>query len=244
LSYVGTGVRGVDDLLDGRGIPKGSSVLLLGAPGSGKTIFSLQYLQAGVAAGESGVYLSMDEDPERLLSNAKQMGVDLSKPVKEGRIALVDASPIRLLPAKIKLGGAEVGGHEFALSTLISSITDAVKKTGAVRLVIDPISTLIIHFSDEYSRRIAFLDLIAAASKTKCTTLLIDELNEASLQRTHLFEEFLTQGVIVMSKILAGSTFTRVFSVEKMRGVAHDTQPHPYRITEHGIEVFPSEQIF
>jgi KaiC/GvpD/RAD55 family RecA-like ATPase len=186
----------------------------------------------------------MDEDPERLLENAKQMGVDLTKPVKDGRVAIVDASPIRLLPAKIKLGGAEVGGHEFALSTLISSMTDAVKKMNATRLVIDPISTLIVHFSDEYARRIAFLDLLAAASKTKCTTLLADELNDAQLQRAHTFEEFLTQGVILLSKILTGSTFTRVFSVEKMRGVAHDTQPHPYRITEHGIEVFPTEQIF
>lgn len=244
MSYVPVGVKGVDSLLDGKGLPRGSSVLLLGAPGSGKTIFSLQYLHSGVAAGENGVYLSMDEDPEKLLANAKQMGVDLAKAVKEGKIAMVDASPIRLIPAKVKIGGAEVGGREFALSTMISSLTDAVKKVNASRLVIDPISTLIVHFSDEYTRRIAFLDLIAAASKTKCTTLFVDELNEGGLQRTHIFEEFLTQGVIVMSKILAGSTFTRVFSVEKMRGIAHDTQPHPYRITENGVEVFPSEQIF
>lgn len=244
MSYLPVGIGGVDAILDGKGIPRGSSVLLLGAPGSGKTIFSLQYLQSGVSSGEGGVYVSMDEDPERLLANAKQMGVDLGRPVKEGRLAIVDASPIRLLPPKIKLGGTEVGRHEFALSTLISSLTDAVKKVRASRVVVDPISTLIVHFSDEYTRRIAFLDLIAAASKTGCTTLFVDELNDAQLQRPHLFEEFLTQGVIVMSKILSGSTFTRVFSVEKMRGVAHDTQPHPYRITDHGVEVFSTEQIF
>ena len=139
MSYLSVGIRGVDSLLDSKGLPKGSSVLLLGAPGSGKTIFSLQYLHSGVAAGENGVYLSMDEDPDRLLSNAKQMGVDLTKPVKEGKLAIVDASPIRLIPAKVKLGGAEVGGHEFALSTLIASLTEAVKKVGATRLVIDPI---------------------------------------------------------------------------------------------------------
>ncbi len=242
--HVSIGVGGVDSLLDKKGVPKGSSVLLLGAPGSGKTIFCLQFLHAGVSLGENGVYLSMDEDPERLLENAKQMGVDLTKPMKDGKIAVVDASPIRLLPAKIKLGGAEVGGREFALSTLISSLTDAVKKVAATRLVIDPISTLIVHFSDEYARRIAFLDLMAAASRTKCTTILVDELNDAQLQRAHMFEEFLTQGVILLSRILTGSTFTRVFSIEKMRGIAHDTQPHPYRITEHGIEVFPTEQIF
>jgi len=241
--YVTTGVKGVDNLLDGKGLPKGSSVLVLGAPGSGKTIFSLQFLNAGVDVGENGVYLTMDEDPERLLQNAKQMGVDLATSVREGKIAIVDASPIRLLPPRLKLGVAEVGRKEFALATLVSSLSDTVKKVRASRLVIDPISTLVVHFSDEYERRIAFLDLISAASKTGCTTLLVAELNDAQLQRNHLFEEFLTQGVIVLSRTLTGSTFQRVFSVEKMRGVAHDTQPHPYRITDGGVEVFPTEQL-
>jgi len=244
ITYVKTGIKGVDTILDGKGFPKGWSVLVLGAPGSGKTIFSLQFLKEGVEMGENGVYVSLDEDPERLLQNARQMGVDLAKPIKDGKIAIVDASPIRLLPAKIKLGGAEVGGKEFALATLVTSMTEAVKKTDASRLVVDPISTLILHFGQEYERRIAFLDLIAAAAKTRCTSLFLSEMNDAQLQRSHLFEEFLTQGVIVMSKILAGSTFSRVFSVEKMRGIAHDTQPHPYRIAEGGVEVFPAEQIF
>jgi KaiC/GvpD/RAD55 family RecA-like ATPase len=244
LSYVTLGIKGVDSLLDDKGVPKGSSILLLGAPGSGKTIFSLQFLRSGLDNGENGVYLSMDDDPERLIANAKQMGVDLAKPIKEGKIAMVDASPIKLLPPKLKLGGTEVGGHELALSTMIASMTDAVKRVGATRLVIDPISTLVVHFSEEYARRIAFLDLVAAASKTRCTTILVAELNDANLQRSHMFEEFLTQGVIALTRMLTGSTFTRVFTVEKMRGVAHDTQPHPYRITEQGIEVFPSEQIF
>jgi circadian clock protein KaiC len=244
ITYVKTGIKGVDTILDGKGVPRGSSVLVLGAPGSGKTIFCLQFLKEGVQMNENGVYVSLDEDPERLLQNAKQMGVDLTKHVKDGKIAMVDASPIRLLPAKIKIGGAEVGGKEFALATLVTSMTDAVKKTGASRLVVDPISTLILHFGQEYERRIAFLDLMAAAAKTQCTSLFVAEMNDAQLQRSHLFEEFLTQGVIVMSKILAGSTFSRVFSVEKMRGIAHDTQPHPYRIAEGGVEVFPAEQIF
>jgi KaiC/GvpD/RAD55 family RecA-like ATPase len=242
--FVKTGIKGVDELLDGRGIPKGSTVLVLGAPGSGKTIFSLQFLQYGASQGENGVYLSMDEDPERMLVNAELMGVNLRKFVDEKKIAIVDASPIRLLPAKLKLGSSEVGRKEFALATLITSVTEAINKVKASRLVIDPISTLIVHFSNDYDRRIAFLDLMAAISKTGCTALLVAELSDAQLQRSYQFEEFITQGVIVLSKILTGSTFTRVFSVEKMRGLAHDTQPHPYRIVDGGIEVYPTEQIF
>lgn len=242
--YVKTGVKGVDTLLDGKGIPKGSSVLVLGAPGCGKTTFSVQFLLAGVSQGENGVYVSLDEDPQNLISNAQHLGVDLKQPVDSGKIAMVDASPIRLLPPKLKLGSAEVGRKEFALATLISSLTEAIHKVKAARLVIDPISTLILHFSEEFERRIAFLDLLAATSKSGCSTLLVSELSDAQLQRRYQFEEFLAQGVLVMTKILTGSTFTRVFSVEKMRGVAHDTQPHPYRIAEGGVEVFPAEQIF
>ena len=55
------------------------------------------------------------------------------------------------------------------------------------------------------------------------------------------FEEYLAQGVIILRKILRPGGVLRIFSVEKMRGVDHDTQPHPYKIGSGGIEVYLSE---
>jgi circadian clock protein KaiC len=243
VQFVPTGVKGVDTILDGKGIPKGASVLILGAPGSGKTTFGLQFLKAGSDLGERGIYLSMDESPDQLLTNAEALGLGVKDLVDNGVITIIDASPIRVLPARMKLGVTEGGRREFALATLVTSIMDAVEKTRATRIVIDPISTLTVHFADDYERRVAFLDLLAASAKTKCTTLLLDELTDQSMERKHYFEEFLAQGVVLLSRMRFEGAFTRIFSVEKMRGVNHDSQPHPYTIAQGGIQVFPEEQV-
>ncbi len=242
--YTRVGVKGVDALLDEKGIPKGHTVLILGAPGSGKTTFGLQYLVAGAKAGENGVYVSLDEDPDRLIESSDSLGLGVEEQVKAKKLAMVDASPIRLLPPKIKLGSTEVGRKDFAVATLINSVTDAIKKVGAQRVVVDPISTLVVHYSGDYERRIALLDLMSATIKSKCTTLLVAELSDPSLQRKYQFEEFIVDGVLVLTRVLSGQSFSRVFSVEKMRAIDHDGQPHPYRISEGGIEVFPTEQLF
>lgn len=242
--YVQTGVKGVDPLLEGKGLPARSSTLVLGAPGSGKTMFGLQYLAHGARNGEGGVYVSLDEEPETLMRNADRLGLGITELVNEGTVVVVDASPIRVLPPKVKLGPSDVERKEFALATLVTSINGAVNSCRAKRLVIDPISTLAVHFVDDYDRRIGLLDLLSAISKTGCTTLLIAELGDPSLDRKYQFEEFIAHGVIVMTRILSGSVYTNVFSVEKMRGLAQDSQPHPYRIAEGGIEVYPMEPTF
>jgi len=236
-------VKGVDALLDQKGIPKGYSVLVLGAPGSGKTTFGLQFLKNGAESGERGVYVSMDEQPEMLLANAETLGLGIRDLVDRGKVTIIDASPIRVLPARLKLGATEAGRREFALATLITSITEAVEKTKASKIVIDPISTLTVHFADDYERRVAFLDLLAAVSKTRCTALLLAELSEQASDRRYHFEEFIAHGVLLLTRARQDGNYTRVFNVEKMRGINHDTQSHPYTISEGGIQVFPEEQV-
>ena len=242
--YTRVGVKGVDALLDDKGIPSGHTVLVLGAPGSGKTTFGLQFLAAGAKAGENGVYVSLDEDPDRLVESTEPLGLGVKQQVEAKKIAMVDASPIRLLPAKVKLGNTEVGRKEFAVATLINSVSAAIKKVDAKRVVVDPISTLVVHYSGDYERRIALLDLMAATVKSRCTTLLVAEMSDPSLQRKYQFEEFIVDGVLVLTRVLSGQSFSRVFSVEKMRGIDNDSQPHPYKIGDGGIEVFPTEQLF
>jgi KaiC/GvpD/RAD55 family RecA-like ATPase len=243
VQYVPTGVKGVDSLLDGKGIPRGYTILVLGAPGSGKTTFGLQFLKAGTEDGERGVYVSMDEQPEMLLANAESLGLGVKELVDSGAMTIIDASPIRVLPARLKLGVTEGGRREFALATLVTSITEAVDKTKATRIVVDPVSTLTVHFADDYERRVAFLDLLAAITKTHCTTLLLAELAEQSEFRRHHFEEFLAHGVMLLTRQRVEGSYTRVFNVEKMRAINHDSQPHPYTIAQGGIQVFPDEQV-
>lgn len=242
--HLKTGVKGVDELLDGKGIPAGYNVLLLGAPGSGKTTFGLQFLVEGARGGENGLYLSLDETPERLIETAGSLGLDAQAHVKQNRIQMIDASPLRLAPGRIKVGEQEIGRKEFALAALVSKLSDSVRSGGVARVVIDPISTLVLHYESTFERRIALLDLMSVTVRNRCTTLLVSELEDSSPARRYTFEEFIADGVILLAKTFSGKAVARVFSIEKMRGVAHDTQPHPYRITDGGIEVFPREQVF
>lgn len=240
--FARTGVKGVDEILANKGIPRSYVVFVIGSPGSGKTTLALQFLYNGVKDyGENGVYVSLDEEPDSLVKNAKAVGLDLSKMIKDDKIAIIDASPIRFLPGEVKLGDISVGKREFALISLIDAIKKNVERVGAKRLVVDPLATLILQYPDAAERRTAVLDLMQAIASTGCTTLLISELTTSSLYRKYQFEEFLAQGVLILRKILRPGGMLRIFTVEKMRGVDHDTQPHPYKIGDGGIEVYPSE---
>ena len=240
--FARTGVKGVDEILANKGIPRSYVVFVIGSPGSGKTTLALQFLYNGVKEyGENGVYVSLDEEPDALVKNAKAVGLDLSKMIKDDKLAIIDASPIRFLPGEVKLGDISVGKREFALISLIDAIKKNVERLGAKRLVVDPLATLILQYPDAAERRTAVLDLMQAIASTGCTTLLISELTTSSLYRKYQFEEFLAQGVLILRKLLRPGGMLRIFSVEKMRGVDHDTQPHPYKIGDGGIEVYPSE---
>ncbi len=240
--FARTGVKGVDEILANKGIPRSYVVFIIGSPGSGKTTLALQFLYNGAKEyGENGVYVSLDEEPDSLVKNAKAVGLDLAKLIKEDKLAIIDASPIRFLPGEVKLGDISVGKREFALISLIDAIKKNVERVGAKRLVVDPLATLILQYPDAAERRTAVLDLMQAIASTGCTTLLISELTTSSLYRKYQFEEFLAQGVLILRKILRPGGMLRIFTVEKMRGVDHDTQPHPYKIGDGGIEVYPSE---
>ena len=73
-----TGVAGFDEITSG-GLPTGRTTLLVGGPGSGKTIFSLQYLVHGVALGERGIFVAFEESSERIRSNADGFDWSLAK---------------------------------------------------------------------------------------------------------------------------------------------------------------------
>ena len=87
MERVKTGVVGLDDLIEG-GIPKGSVVLIAGSPGTGKTIFGLQFLVEGIKSGEKALYISFEENRLAIVDQAKQFGWDLDKLEKNGKLKI------------------------------------------------------------------------------------------------------------------------------------------------------------
>jgi KaiC/GvpD/RAD55 family RecA-like ATPase len=242
--YVPTGIPGVDKILAGKGLPRNHTILVCGGPGSGKTTFAIQYLYVGATQhNESGVYVTLDEEPNDIRLNMLKYGWDLRKLEDENKLVFINVSPVRIAPTE-RTGLIQIGMKEFRLIKLLEVIRKGVEEVDAKRVVVDPITIFTLQYPDEVERIHAMRDLLRDLRKTDCTNLLIAELRGTGWEREHQFEEYLTQGVILLRTSLKDSRLTRVFQVEKMRGLAIDNQPRPYEISSKGIEVYPNATVY
>ena len=242
--YIPTGIPGVDKILAGKGIPKGHTILVSGGPGSGKTTFAIQFLYSrAIQHKESGVYVTLDEDPNDIKANMSNYGWDLDNLEDEKELVFINVSPVRVATTE-RTGLIQIGMKEFRLIKLLEAIKRGIEKVDAKRVVVDPITIFTLQYPDEIERIYAMRDLIRELRGTGCTNLLISELRGTGLEREHQFEEYLAQGVILLRTFVKNSRLVRVFQVEKMRGLAIDNQPRPYEISMKGIEVFPSATVY
>ncbi len=243
MKRISTGIKGLDDMLGG-GLPSGRCILVCGGPGSGKTILSVQFLCNGVTEhNETGLYVALGESPTHLKEDLSGFGWNIERLEKDEKLVIVDASPLRTIPAHVKIGKVSLGKRDFRMLSLIEVIKTRTKEIGAKRVVIDSISSLILQYPDESERRNAVLDLFEAVTDLGATSLITTELRATALEREVQAEEFLSHGVIVFHTFNEGGRLIRAIQIEKMRGVSHDHQLRPYKIYTNGIEVFSKESV-
>ena len=243
-TYLTSGITGLDILLDNKGIPSGNSVLVSGGPGSGKTTFAIQYLVHGaVEQNQPGLYISLDEEPEDIKRNMLNFGWDLAQLENEIIFMFINVSPVRSGIAE-RSGLMQLGMKEFKLVRLIEAIKEGIDEIKAIRVVIDPVTMFMLQYPDEEERTHAMRDLIAELKQTGCTHLLVSELRGTGQDREYQFEEYLTQGVILLRTHQREGKIIRILQIEKMRGIRIDPQPHPYDITADGLVVFPDLPVF
>jgi KaiC/GvpD/RAD55 family RecA-like ATPase len=138
--YVSTGIPGVDEILAGKGIPRDSTILLSGGPGSGKTTFAIQFLYTGITQyGESGVYVTLDEDPSDIKVNMTKFGWDLKRLEDEKKLVFINVSPVRVAPSD-KVGLIQIGMKEFRLIKLLEAIKGGIDEVNAKRVIVDPLT--------------------------------------------------------------------------------------------------------
>lgn len=239
-----SGVPGLDEMLRG-GFPKGRVILVLGEPGSGKTIFASQFLaNEATMHNEKGVFVCLEEARIHLYREMALFGWEFADLEKQGRISFVDATPLRLLPEKVKVGDVAIDRKDFSMMSLTQAINREVSRLKPSRIAVDSITSLMLQYPDIVQRRAAIFDLVGALVATGATCIVTSELKSVGLRRSLEMEEFLAHGVIILQSLRVGSSFTRMLQIEKMRETACDTQPRPYRITEKGIEVYPGETVF
>lgn len=245
---VPTGVPGLDELISG-GFPRGRVILVLGGPGTGKTVLASQFLYNGISEhNENGILVSLDEGQNHFVTEMMKFGWDFKKAEEEGKFAFIDAtrlSRVAIFKEKmLKEEASSLRGKQLQIDKLIEELQYKIKLIGAKRVVLDTLASLFYRFTDPIERRTAGVDLIEALSDLETTTIVTTELSHLALERNILDEEFLVHGVIMMQTIFSGGSTTRGLQVEKMRGVNVNPNLVPYTIDKSGIEVFSTMSLF
>lgn len=227
MDRVLTGIKGLDEILDG-GFMRNSSILLAGAPGSGKTNFGLNFLYKGaVEYGEKGLFLSLELPIEEVVKNAITV-----YPKWDWDSILNKEIFIK------KVAREDVG-------TLPTTIRDSVHELGVRRIVIDSITMLSLFTKSEADFRDSLFKLLDFIRSLDCTALITAEKSYS--QREHAqfsMEEFVVDGVIILYSIPKGELRYKALEVLKMRSINHQTKLCPFEISADGITVYPVESVF
>jgi len=224
-----TGIEGLDNVLNG-GIPRGHCVLLAGSCGTGKTVLSQQFIFSGAKDGEVGVYISLVEPKEKMMKNLQSFKFFDEKYIEEGTINIVDITQ----DARLKgIGLNNVQG-------LINIIRGVVLDTGAKRVIIDSITALCENLGDKTRIRDFIFELGFQLTYLDCTTILISEIPPLTFAYSVFgIEEFIADGVILLSEFERKGELLRGLQVIKMRGVNHSRNKQVMKIMEDGITLVP-----
>lgn len=217
---VTVGVPGLDPMLDG-GVWNGSLNLLLGAPGTGKSVFAYHFLDAGLRSGEPCLLLSMQQGPDEILESVRTLGMDWSSAVKDGRLEIV-----RVLPVGISMEQVLYGLHEHIRT----------RRPG--RFVLDSLDDLWSLTRDDDRVRDALLVLGEMARTNGTTTFCLHELRAHS-GMTGDRAEFsdLAACVIQLTLVESDGMLHRFLGIRKMSGADHAKELREFSIGPKGLRV-------
>ncbi len=239
-NYVNTGVPGVDELFE-KGIPSGSSILVSGGAGSGKTIFCLQTMAYHAKKGDKCFYMSFEENEERLKQHMNDFGWNSSELIKSGKLKIARYSPFDISRNVEALLSKEKGELLIDIDPII--IPKGFKPDF---IVIDSLTAVASVFSNkEDSYRIYIENLFRFFEKLGSTVFLITETKQVpEIYSSSGSEEFLADGVFVLYNIQRGDIRESALEILKMRGAKHQKKIVAMQITDKGIIVYPEQEIF
>ena len=232
LDRISTGVEGLNAMLTG-GLIQNRSYILIGGPGTGKTILSMHFLMEGAKNGEEGLFLSLEESASELKEDMGLFGWDLK------RIKLIDTT--QELSGKWAMRVESViAGPELSLNNILSILKEYISKYSIKRVVIDSLTSFKVMQKSVVDYRRSILTLMKFLSTAGCTSMLTIESEDDDA----IMEEFLASGVIKLDFVEHSGEWLNSIRVKKMRGTTYDQHTRPMKITDKGIMVFSNETLF
>ena len=229
MERVPIGIKNLDNGMSG-GLVRNSINMIAGGPGSGKSIFAMQYLINGATKyNEPGVYITLEEGKDNLMKNMKSFGWDLEKLDKEIKVSIIEISP-----TDIQL---EVHKQVEKLESQI------VNKLKAKRIVIDSMTSYSLLFKNELVLRASYLNLFKMLRKWNLCSLLISEYDVEGHNVSPL--DFEVDSILWIYNSKIKGVRTRGLEIFKMRGTKHTTKTFPMEIRDNnGIIIYPAQNIF
>lgn len=228
MPRVSTGVTSLDESIEG-GLPPSRVTLVTGPAGAGKTTLALQFLAAGLRAGECGIFIALDQKPGHVAESSARFGwpVDAggSAPAAGPAIVVLDGSPALSLLRQRALDARAV----------MSDLIPHLRACSARRLVIDALPGLVPPGLSDADESDFLRDMVfALEDNLGCTTLVVGPDGDPRAARISGVMSRLATGVIDMRTRESGGRLSRYLMVRKMRATIVDAAEQPFEIGPEG----------
>lgn len=218
---ISTGVLKLDMMMGNKGFYRGSSVLVSGTAGTGKSSLAASFVRAACARHEKVLYFAFEESPGQIVRNMQSIGIDLGRYVKKGFLNIHSSRPT--------LHGVEM--HLAVMHKLVKEFKPKV-------VVVDPINNLLTNASGSEVR--AMLVRLVDFLKTEKITAFFTNLtsaNQDSLEETEVGLSSLMDTWLLIKDIEFGTERTRGLYILKSRGMAHSQQIREFHLTDKGVDL-------
>jgi circadian clock protein KaiC len=217
---ISTGIVRLDAMLGGRGVYRGSTLLISGGVGTGKTSLAAQFVDAGCRRGERCLYFAFEEAESQLVRNMRSIGLDLTTWTKKGLLRFYANRPTAF--------GLEM--HLVTMHKLVNEIEPQL-------VVVDPITSFLAASStvETQSMVVRLIDFLKSRQITALFTSLIrgsghEESSDAAI--SSLIDTWL-----LLRNLELGGERNRGLFILKSRGMAHSNQVREFLLTDHGVEL-------
>ncbi len=218
--HISTGIARLDNMLDGKGLYRGSSILVSGTAGTGKSTIGAHFIDAACTRGERALFFAFEESQDQIIRNMRSIGIDLEKHVRKGLLKFHNARP--------STWGLEV--HLAMIHKTISEFSPSV-------VVIDPITNFLA-VGDRTETKAMLTRLIDFLKSLEITALFTSltsgghDLEDSEVDVSSLMDSWL-----LVKNIETNGERNRGLYILKARGIAHSNQVREFLLTDNGIQL-------
>jgi len=218
--FVSTGIARLDTMLNGAGFYKGSSILVSGTAGTGKSTLAAHFVEAACKRGERALFFAFEESQDQIIRNMRSVGIDLERFVKKGLLKFQNARP-----------------SAWGLEVHLALIHQAISDFNPTVVVVDPITNFLA-VGDKMQTK-AMLTRLIDFLKIKQITGMFTSLTsaEGALEDSEVEVSSLMDAWLLVRTIESNGERNRGLYILKARGIAHSNQVREFLLTDHGIQL-------